>query len=355
MALQPQSGGGRGYAFRVLAVVASSLAMAPLAAGCSSRGRPAQAAPRSGSASAAFSPAATSAAASPSTTGTTTTVPPTTTTTVPRLPAPAPISPLVTPALAGEGAWQPSGDPVPGGYALYTTLLRPAAGHAEVGVAWIDPAAARMALYAGTSEPSGSWPQQGYVAAAAQPKLLAAFNSGFKIYSYRTGWFEQGTAAVPLQPGAASLVIFSNGSATVGEWGRDVNLGPSVAAVRQNLGLLVDHGAPTPAAADPSAWGAVLGGGSVTWRSGVGVTAGGDLVYVGGPQLTPELLATSLVAAGAERAMELDINPEWVSLATFTHTPAGAAVGANLIPGTYYSANHYLAPYSRDFIALFSR
>lgn len=353
MALPSRTGGRHTYTSRALALTAGAVLAGALAAGCSSSGRQAQAAGPSQPASTAVARLQSPATAAPRTT--TTTVAPTTTTTVAPLPAPAALTPPVSPPLAGEGAWQPAGDPVRGGYAVYTTHLRPAAGLPEVGVAWIDTAAARLALYAGTAEPYGSWPQRGYVAPAVQPQLLAAFNSGFKIYSYRTGWYEQGVAAVPLQAGAASLVIFANGSATVGEWGRDVGPGASVYAVRQNLGLLVDHGAPTPAAANPSLWGAVLGGGSVTWRSGVGVTPGGDLVYVGGPQLTPELLATTLVAAGAERAMELDINPEWVSFATFSHTPSGPVAGTNLIPGSYFSADHYLAPYSRDFFAVFSR
>ena len=55
------------------------------------------------------------------------------------------------------------------------------------------------------------------------------------------------------------------------------------------------------------------------------MTAAGDLVYVGGPDLDPASLARLLIAAGAVRAMELDINPEWVSFATFAH--AGGVVG----------------------------
>jgi hypothetical protein len=262
--------------------------------------------------------------------------------------------------LPGEGVWQPAaGERLSRGYAIYTTTLRAGPGYPPAGVAWIDAAAARFVLYAGTSEPYGTWPQQGEVATAGWPNLLAAFNSGFKIYSYSTGWYDQGRFAVPLQAGAASFVIFNNGTATVADWGRDVIGGPAVTAVRQNLTLLVDHGAVSPAATAPGSWGAVLGGGVNTWRSGVGVTAAGDLVYVGGPYLDPLALARLLVAARALRAMELDINPEWVSFSTFAH--AGGAVGqaitagANLLGSMYYQPGHYLQPYSRDFFAVFAR
>jgi hypothetical protein len=190
------------------------------------------------------------------------------------------------------------------------------------------------------------------------PQLLAAFNGGFKIYSYSTGWYDAGHTAVALQAGAASLVIFTNGTATIADWGRDVGPGPTVAAVRQNLTLLVDHGAAAANAGSPGAWGAVLGGGSITWRSGIGVTATGDLVYAGGPYLDPAALARLLVAAGAVRAMELDINPEWVSFSTFAHAGGvagqGIVGGVNLLAGMYFQPVHYLQPFSRDFFAVFA-
>ena len=135
--------------------------------------------------------------------------------------------------------------------------------------------------------------------------------------------------------------------------------GTDVVAVRQNLTLLVDHGAPASNLDIPSEWGAVLGGGSSTWRSGIGVTAAGDLVYVAGPDLVPAGLARLLIAAGAVRAMELDINPSWVSFATFAHAGGvigrGVIAGANLMAGMYYQPGHYLQPYPRDFFAVFAR
>jgi hypothetical protein len=197
------------------------------------------------------------------------------------------------------------------------------------------------------------------VAATEQAALLAAFNSGFKIYSYRTGWYDHGVTAMALQAGAASLVIFADGTATVASWGRDVTLGPSVVAVRQNLRLLVDGGVAASTVDAYRLWGAVLHGGAQTWRSGIGVTAGGALVYVGGPALDPAALAQLLIAAGAVRAMELDINPEWVSFSLFAH--AGGASGgpitaaSNLLASMYEQPGHYLGPFSRDFFAVFAR
>ncbi len=79
----------------------------------------------------------------------------------PVLPAPRALQPVVSPANPGEGRWQPAGDKLAGGYAVYTTQLRPAAGLQPAGVAWVDSAASRIALYAGFGQPYGSWPDQG--------------------------------------------------------------------------------------------------------------------------------------------------------------------------------------------------
>jgi len=96
------------------------------------------------------------------------------------------------------------------------------------------------------------------------------------------------------------------------------------------------------------------------WRSGVGVTRDGALVYVGGPGLNITSLADLLVRAGAIRAMELDINPDWVNFATFKPavggTAATAANGSDLLTDMSASPAHYFASWwSRDFFAASAR
>ena len=65
-----------------------------------------------------------------------------------------------------------------------------------------------------------------------------------------------------------------------------------------------------------------MGNAIYVWRSGIGITADGALVYVGGPGLNITDLANLLVRAGAVRAMELDINTDWVN---FSRLPTGHA------------------------------
>ncbi len=259
-------------------------------------------------------------------------------------------------ALPGEGHWVSSTRAVGGEPAIFTTVLRAQAALPPAGLAWIDVNRVVLRLYAGTGQPPGSFLYSSFVDPSAQAGLLATFNAGFKVNASEGGWAAYGQTAIPLRDGAASLIIRSDGTATVGMWGRDATAADAhVVAVRQNLSLLIDGG---KVAGDlsPASWGAVFGGGATTWRSGLGVDANGHLIYAVGADLLPSDLAHLLLAAGAVRAMQLDIN-RVVSFSTFT-TPSGSPpqtiVGTNLLPTINFDPTRYLHPSSRDFIAVFA-
>jgi hypothetical protein len=83
---------------------------------------------------------------------------------------------------------------------------------------------------------------------------------------------------------------------------------------------------------------------------------------VGGPNLNITDLANLLVRAGAVRAMELDINPDWVNFATFhPSTPNGRATPANgtdLLPLADMSgpaSRYFVTWWSRDFFTMSAR
>ena len=59
-------------------------------------------------------------------------------------------------------------------------------------------------------------------------------------------------------------------------------------------------------------FGATLGGGYYVWRSGLGITKDGRIVYVYGPALNVQDLADLLQRAGAVEGMQMDINPDWM-------------------------------------------
>ena len=215
------------------------------------------------------------------------------------LPPPAAIAPIVSTPLAGEGQWQPLGQPVDGIPAMYYALLRPDPVYTSVvaAVAWMDPTLVKAVLYAGVQEPGGGgWRYQAPIAPADRPNLLAAFNSGFKMSDALGGYYADGRTARPLRAGAATLAISTDGTPTVGQWGRDIQMGPDIAYARQNLALIVDGGQPVPDINRGAKWGATVGNKVLVWRSGVGVTANGALVYAGGNNLSASTLAQVAVS-----------------------------------------------------------
>ncbi len=292
---------------------------------------------------------------------------PTTTTLAPvptgpaHLPAPAAIVPFVADPSPGEGQWHAIGRTIDGVPTMYAAFLRPNDVYTSLvtGVAWMDTKLLSANLYAGSAIPGTgqAFPTMAPITGAALTTLDAAFNSGFRMQDADGGFYLDGIAADPLRTGAASLVIDSAGDVDIGAWGSDVTMTPTTVAVRQNLDLIVDDGAPAPGldVSDSAQWGATLGGAIHVWRSGLGVTADGALVYVAGSGLSIVDLANVLVRAGAVRAMELDINTDWVNFTHFDLNPGVAATGSNGTLLTYDEQTYpdrYFAALSRDFVTM---
>ena len=278
----------------------------------------------------------------------------------PALPAPHAVAPFANAVHPGEGVWHPVGRLVSGHRAVYSTLMGlPDSPTTMVGVAWMDTKLLRARLYSGSLSPGGvSWKYSAPVTPVAATKLVAAFNGGFLLKDSNGGYLSEGRLVAPLRAGAASLVIYKNGSATIGQWGRDVGLSANVVAVRQNLSLLVDHARPAPGINpnDTLAWGKSLYQNANAWRSALGVTANGAFVYVVGPMSIIDL-AVLLVRAGALRAMELDMNPLWPVFATYDpSSPRGQATPANgtdLLATLIQTPARFFQPtYTRDFVTM---
>jgi hypothetical protein len=196
------------------------------------------------------------------------------------------------------------------------------------------------------------------VRGAERRRLLAAFNGGFKLDSAGGGFYLNGSHKGALVNGAASVVYYRNGTIKIGSWGRELRMTPDVVGVRQNLKLLVDHGR-IPATVDQNVnttWGATLGGGYYVWRSGLGITRDGRVIFVYGPALNVRELASLLHRAGAVEALQLDINPEWMSYDYYKAAghPRNPTPHA-LLPNQQGSVDRYYQVYSRDFTAVYAR
>ena len=284
---------------------------------------------------------------------------------------PADLAPFVAPPTAGEGVWGAAGRRVEGVPAVYETTLVPPGGSQPAGIAWMDTRVLAARLYSGSESPGGG-PYR-YTAAiepASARYLVVAFNGGFKMNEAEGGYYTEGRIIDPLRLGVASLVIYADGSVNVGAWGTDLTMTPSVVAVRQNLAPLVAGGRATPLAksADWEVWGNTCGASSCAhsvpgvehqWRSALGVTSDGALIYTQGPGLDPRQLADLLVRAGVVRGMELDINPNWPVFATYDPASEhGLATPSNghLLRATVRDPGTFFDPsWARDFITMSMR
>ena len=268
-------------------------------------------------------------------------------------------SPAGTP-LPGEGHWRLL-ETVKNEPAIFSTFLRADKIHTSVvaGIVSLDQRLVRFGLRPGVEDPGpGHWKASTWIPPGTRRGLLATFNGGFKLDSAGGGFYLNGKHKGALVKGAATVVYYRDGTIKIGSWGRELGLTPNVVGVRQNLKLLIDHGQVSPKVNQDvlSKWGATLGGGYYVWRSGIGITQGGRVIFVYGPSLNVQDLANLLHRAGAVEGMQLDINPEWMS---FDYYKAGSTpqdpVPHALLPTQQGSTYRYYQPYSRDFTVVYAR
>ena len=271
---------------------------------------------------------------------------------------PARIRPLTHPALPGEGVWHAtfadggSRPPV-----LVTSFRSDPVDYPQMvaGVAWIDHTRTSTWLYPGRIEPAVTLPSRGpmEVPTELRGKLVATFNSGFKLEDSGGGFAEGGHTYAPMKPGLATIVRYRDGRVDVNAWNGGADVGPNIIYARQNLPLIVNNGRPNPNLSDGPEWGATLGNAIRVWRSAVGVDRYGNLIYAAADYQTVGSLAAIMIHAGAVRAMELDINTYWTSFINYRYP--GARQPANLLSSMDRSPDRYLTPDDRDFFAVYLR
>ena len=275
---------------------------------------------------------------------------------------PVPLTSLAGKPLAGEGQWRVL-ETIKGRPAILSTFLRQSATYSSYvsAIVSLNQRLVGFYLHPGAEDPGGSnWGPntEPWIPPGKRTALVATFNSGFKLDASRGGFYLNGKYHGSLQAGAASVVYYKDGTVKIGQWGRDVQMTSEVTGVRQNLKLIVDGGQ-VPSAVDSNVetnWGLTLGGKYYVWRSGVGMTRDGRIIFVYGPALTVRQLATLLQHAGAVEGMQLDINPFWTSFEYYqaSGSPSNPAP-VNLLPNQQGPASRYYSVYSRDFTAVYAR
>ncbi|MGI8506327.1 MAG: hypothetical protein ACR2MK_05895 [Solirubrobacteraceae bacterium] len=267
------------------------------------------------------------------------------------------IRPVIHPALPGEGVWHATFSAGGSRPPVLVTSFRPDPNYPQnvAGVAWIDHTRTSVWLYPGRLEPAVSMTSRGpmEVPPELRRRLVATFNSGFKLQDSGGGFASGGHTYAALKPGLATIVRYRDGSVDVKAWSGGPVAASSILYARQNLPLIVNHGRPNPNLSDGPEWGATLGNAVRVWRSAVGIDRHGNLIYAAANIQTVGSLAAILIHAGAVRAMELDINTYWTSFITYHHP--GAIGAANLLASMDRSPQRYLTPDDRDFFGVYVR
>jgi hypothetical protein len=271
-------------------------------------------------------------------------------------PQPPTITPVFAHPLPAEGMWKGTGPVIRGRPPVMVTTFRTEVDYPRIVayVAWFDHTRTSVAWYPGRYEPPSA-PVRGPMSIPFDERwrLLATFNGGFIYRDGNNGSSIGGRSYEPLKDGLATLIAYRDGRVDVKRWTGGPVAGADVAFARQSLPLIVDGGRLNPALNDSSQWGYTLGNAVRVWRTGAGIDRNGNLIYAAADYQTVTTLARILQRAGAVRAMELDINPEWPTLITYTHR--GGLDPVKVVPNYQQPVTRYLVPDDRDFFAVYRR
>lgn len=267
----------------------------------------------------------------------------------------------------GEGFWRADGLPRTSveDVLMAKALVRPDPERSYVVAQALlfDKNRVNLHIVGGTKEPGGDRGVRGpgTIPAEDKPNLLAAWNGGFQGPHGGNSMYGDDVNNVkrdylPLVDGRASVVTFADGTLAIGEWGRDLTMSSDVVAVRQNLILLVDNCEVSSRTIEGvRTWGYVNVGDTktfITWRSGIGVTANGDLLVVSGPNLSADSLAKAMWAVGACFAMQLDINSPYVFTSLHFPQDDGSLVAKKAMDNMSRVPTWFSSLQERDFFYL---
>jgi hypothetical protein len=269
---------------------------------------------------------------------------------------PANVKPLIRPVLPDEGVWRPAAAHAgPEPPVLLTTFRSdPEYPQFVAGVAWIDSHRTHLAYVPGLAEPPEiSHRGSAEVPTAKRRRLVATFNGGFPLETSNAGLVYRGKTVATMVNGIATLVEYRDGRIDIVRWEHGPRAGPSVWFAKQNLPPIIYEGKLNPNLSSGPEWGETVDNAVRVWRSGLGIDSHGNLIYAVADYQTVGSLAEILKRAGAVRALELDINEDWVSFITYRHP--GGDQPSQLLPDILRPPERYLVPDERDFFAVYAR
>jgi hypothetical protein len=233
--------------------------------------------------------------------------------------------------------------------------------YAVVGIVAFDLQATRLHYVLGTQEPQSNTRVQRPGRIPAQDmqagKLLAVLNGGFKAEHGQYGVMVEGVTLLKPRTGNITVGVDRNDSLRMGVWDQDL-VTDDLTWWRQNGLPLIHKGKINPLAEKKTTqkWGAYVDGTVAVYRSGLGMSEDGRILYfAAGDSLLALTLAQALKAAGAHQAMQLDINNYWVYFGKVL-VEKGQLTTKPLLPKMKRSEpKRYLGRFSRDFFYITAR
>jgi hypothetical protein len=266
---------------------------------------------------------------------------------------PKPITPVVSPALDGEGKWvkfvQLGDSPI-----AYATSFRPFSDYASVlaTAVVIDQSRLIGGLFNGNELPGGEWNNDDRVMKDALPSLVMTFNGGFRFEHYQGGYFTEGKMLRALRDNEATIGIDQNGRTTIGVFGKDIFDDGTWKTLRQNLPPIIMDGEISLDQFRGTHWGDDFGKVIYTYRSGACLRHDGRLVFAVAGDVDIDMFAQIMKQLDCKTAMQLDINGTWPQAAKYSGFGTTNRNG-EVLDKRMKNANRYISKSSKDFFAFF--
>lgn len=260
---------------------------------------------------------------------------------------PAPMEPMLSPPLEGEGKWRLlEGDPyiltnpnAPAPFAQSFIRTDQKRAYTQIWVLTWDPRQVALHTMSGTVEPKSSTGETGPGLVPRKPevmgRLIAAFNGGFQASHGEFGMMADGVVYLPPKPYAATVAELADGATAFGTWPDSEAVPDTVVSFRQNMTPLVLDDAVNPY--KRTWWGGVPPGWtdeSRTVRTALCLTKEGFVAYLYGASIDADHLTFAMQRARCTYGIHLDMNPGHTGLEFYRATPAAELpdVGHKLDP-----------------------
>jgi len=249
---------------------------------------------------------------------------------------PAPMEPMLSPPLKGEGKWSSTDkDPFilknPGASSPFVySFIRSDRKriYSQVFVTLWDPRQVELHAMSGTVEPKSATGETGPGMVPRTPavmgRMLAGFNGGFQAVHGEFGMMAEKVLYLPPKPFGATVAELSDGSTAFGTWPEEAPVPANIVSFRQNMTALLQDGAINPY--KRHWWGGVPPGWTEearTVRSALCMTKEGFIGYFYGSSVDPDVLALAMQRARCNYGVHLDMNPGHTGLEYYHAAPAG--------------------------------